>query len=110
MQQPVLNRRLHGGDLQISSAILTSGNNFAKCALFAKFLKLYFPSTSKFTAIQRKYLVPTISTFWKEQQRDIIENLQGESIIALGLFISIKFTCIFFKVLHIYMYRVYSEI
>nr|XP_022301675.1 uncharacterized protein LOC111109742 [Crassostrea virginica] len=82
--QPVLNRRLHGGDLQISSAILTSGNNFAKCALFAKFLKLYFPSTSKFTAIQRKYLVPTISTFWKEQQRDIIENLQGESIIALG--------------------------
>lgn len=82
--QPVLNRRLHGGDLLIASAILSSGNNFAKCALFAKFLKLYFPSNSKFTAIQRNYLVPTIDAFYKEQQQEIFENLQGQSVIALG--------------------------
>lgn len=82
--QPILNRRLHEGDLLIASAILTSGNNFAKCALIAKFLKLYFPSNSKFTTIQRKYLVPTIDAFYKEQQQENIESLQGQSIIALG--------------------------
>nr|XP_034316951.1 uncharacterized protein LOC117686262 [Crassostrea gigas] len=77
-------RRLHGGDLLIASAILSSGNNFAKCALFAKFLELYFPSNSKFTAIQRNYLVPTIDAFYKEQQQEIFENLRGQSVIALG--------------------------
>ncbi|XP_055998952.1 uncharacterized protein LOC130047616 [Ostrea edulis] len=82
--QPLLNRRLHGGDLQIASAILTSGNNYAKVKLFADFLKLYFPSISKFSAIQRTYLIPTINTFWREEQLGTVESLQGQEIIALG--------------------------
>lgn len=89
--QPLLNRRLHGGDLQIASAILTSGNNYAKVKLFADFLKLYFPSISKFSAIQRTYLIPTINTFWREEQLGTVESLQGQEVIALGMYDSCFF-------------------
>jgi hypothetical protein len=84
--QPLLNRRLHGGDLQIASAILTSGNNYAKLKLFADFLKLYFPSVSKYSAIQRTYLIPTINTVWREEQTHVIDSLHGREVIALGMY------------------------
>ena len=38
--QPILNRRVHSGDVLFSAALLASGNNFQKLSLFAKFLKL----------------------------------------------------------------------
>lgn len=40
--QPILNRRLHGGDLLISFAILFSGNYFNKIEIFAKILHTVF--------------------------------------------------------------------
>lgn len=82
--QPVLNRHLHGGDLQIASALLCSGNNFSKMALYAKFLRLYFPGKVKFSNIQRTYLVPTINSFWMESQRQVVESVSGRSVVALG--------------------------
>lgn len=35
--QPILNRRMHAGDLVFASAILLSGNNFQKISTLAKF-------------------------------------------------------------------------
>jgi hypothetical protein len=81
-----VNRRLHGGDLQIASSILASGNNFSKIALFARFLKLNFPGAVKFSNIQRTYVVPTIDSFWKDQQKEIIQEIGGQSIVVLGLY------------------------
>ncbi|XP_062581910.1 uncharacterized protein LOC134243692 [Saccostrea cucullata] len=82
--QPVLNRRLHGGDVQIASAILASGNNFSKIALFARFLRLHFLGTVKFSNIQRTYVVPTINSFWKDEQMEVFHQMEGQSIVALG--------------------------
>lgn len=83
--QPVSNRHLHGGVLQIASALLCSGNNFSKMALYAKFLRLYFPGKVKFSNIQRTYLVPTFNPFWMESQRQVVESISGRSVDALGM-------------------------
>ena len=87
----MVNRRLHGGDLQIASAIVASGNNFSKIALFAKFLKLHFPGTVKFSNIQRTYVVPTINSVWEEQQREILGQIGGQSIVVLGLYYNVLY-------------------
>lgn len=70
--------------MQIASALLCSGNNFSKMALYAKFLRLYFPGKVKFSNIQRTYLVPTINPFWMESQRQVVESISGRSVDALG--------------------------
>ncbi|KAK3089924.1 hypothetical protein FSP39_007669, partial [Pinctada imbricata] len=82
--QPVMNRRLHSGDLSISSAILLSGNNYAKMKLFADFMGLKFPHCDKFNRIQRTYLIPSIDSFWKNQQEDILSAMRAENIVVLG--------------------------
>ncbi|XP_022286205.2 uncharacterized protein LOC111099125 isoform X3 [Crassostrea virginica] len=82
--QPVFDRNLHGGDLQIASSLLCSGNNFSKLALFAKFLKLHFLDKDAYSNLQEKYLVPTIDSFWKENQNKVVESLKGENVVALG--------------------------
>ena len=82
--QPILIRRLHGGDLMLSAAILLSGNNFSKVALFARFLKLQFVSSTVFLRIQRVYLVPCIDSFWEETQDALLAGLRDEPIVVLG--------------------------
>ena len=83
--QPVFNKNLHGGDLQIASSLLCSGNNFSKLALFAKFLKLHFLDKDSYSNLQEKYLVPTIDSFWRENQNTVVESLKGENVVALGM-------------------------
>ncbi|KAK3104844.1 hypothetical protein FSP39_011466 [Pinctada imbricata] len=82
--QPVMNRRLHSGDLSISAAILLSGNNFAKMKLFADFMGLKFPNCDKFNRIQRTYLIPSIEKTWTTQQSDILDEMRDEEIVVLG--------------------------
>lgn len=82
--QPVLNRRLHSGDLQISAAILLSGNNYSKISLMARFLQLQFVSVSVFQRIQRTYLVPAIENFWEERQSELLGDLKDEQLVLLG--------------------------
>ncbi|XP_055997869.1 uncharacterized protein LOC125647150 [Ostrea edulis] len=82
--QPILNRRLHGGDLLIASAILLSGNNFQKILTMAKFLKLTILSSSTFHRIQITYLVPSIDKFWTDQQDAIIDEFRDQDLIVLG--------------------------
>lgn len=88
--QPILNRRLHSGDLLLSASVLLSGNNFTKVALFAKFMKLHFVSAPVYLRIQRTYLVPTIDNFWREKQRELLAELEDEELVLLGNF-SLKF-------------------
>ncbi|KAL3874220.1 hypothetical protein ACJMK2_037265 [Sinanodonta woodiana] len=62
--QPILNNRLHAGDLLLAAAILFSGNNFKKVAMLAKFLRLPFPGESSFNKIQRTYLILVVDNYW----------------------------------------------
>ncbi|XP_069138377.1 uncharacterized protein [Argopecten irradians] len=82
--QPVLNRKLHAGDLLISFAVLTSGNNFGKLALFARALKLHFPGSTTFNNIQRIYLIPSIDELWKEQQASLLSHFEGRDVVLAG--------------------------
>jgi len=82
--QPVLNNRLHAGDLLTSAAILFSGNNYTKVALFAKFMHLPFVCKSTFFKLQRLYLVPVIDAYWQEVQAKVLEELADKPIVVLG--------------------------
>ncbi|XP_061167182.1 uncharacterized protein LOC133176022 [Saccostrea echinata] len=82
--QPLLNRRVHSGDVLISAALLASGNNFQKISLFFKFLKLPILSVSSFIKIQRTYVTPTIEEIWKKHQNDILEEFRGKDVVVLG--------------------------
>ena len=68
----------------LSAAILLSGNNFTKLALFAKFMRLHFVSMTVFTRIQRTYLVPAIDSFWQDKQTELLDDLQNEQLVLLG--------------------------
>lgn len=82
--QPLLNRRVHSGDVLLSAALLASGNNFQKIALFAKFLKLPILSSSSFVKIQRTYVTPSIEEIWTNHQNEIFEEFRGKDIVVLG--------------------------
>ncbi|XP_052715271.1 uncharacterized protein LOC128188330 [Crassostrea angulata] len=82
--QPILNRRMHSGDLMFASAVLLSGNNFQKISLFAKFLNLPAISSTTFHKIQRTYLIPSIDDFWLEKQEETINLFRGQELVILG--------------------------
>ncbi|KAL5017769.1 hypothetical protein ScPMuIL_005150 [Solemya velum] len=84
VSQPVLNRGLHGGDLLSAAAIVASGNNFAKIALFAKFMKLNFLGSNTFTNIQRQYVVPSIEELWESKQQNVIRTCRNQDLVILG--------------------------
>ncbi|CAG2229695.1 unnamed protein product [Mytilus edulis] len=72
--QPLLNRRMHSGDLLISAAVLLSGNNYQKIQLLANILKMPLVSSTTFHKIQRSYLIPVVADFW-EILRNIKEKM-----------------------------------
>nr|XP_034321734.1 uncharacterized protein LOC105321759 [Crassostrea gigas] len=82
--QPLLNRSLHSTDALLSTAIIASGNNFQKMAMFAKFLKLPFPSQSSFGKLQRTYVLPSIDQIWETHQNEILTEFQGKNLVILG--------------------------
>lgn len=67
----------------LSAALLASGNNFQKIALFAKFLKLPILSSSSFIKIQRTYVTPSIEEIWTNHQNVIFEEFRGKDTVVL---------------------------
>ncbi|XP_070532827.1 uncharacterized protein [Ptychodera flava] len=82
--QPLLNRRLHSGDLITSAAILLSGNNYGKIHLFAKMLNLKIVSKATFYKIQKHYLVPSIDEYWLKHQQNMIDKHKDKNLVVLG--------------------------
>ncbi|XP_052224091.1 uncharacterized protein LOC127839744 [Dreissena polymorpha] len=82
--QPVLNRRLHGGDLMFALSTLTSGNNFGKLALWAKHMNFKIMSSTSFHKIQRTYLISTVDEYWEKQQREVLSSFEGHKLIVMG--------------------------
>ncbi|XP_071944318.1 uncharacterized protein [Antedon mediterranea] len=91
--QPILKNKLHGGDLLMSTALLASGNNYAKIALLAKFLKLHILNVNTYYRIQRKYLVPAVTELWEDTQKEILTAHEGKDVVLLGRYYNIKWRC-----------------
>lgn len=81
--QPILNRRLHSGDLVFAAGILLSGNNYQKISDFAKFIKLPILCNSSYLKTQRTYLVPSIDSFWAQSQDIVLQEFQDEEIVTV---------------------------
>jgi hypothetical protein len=80
---------MHGGDLMFASAILLSGSNFKKISMLSKFLQLPILRQTKFSKIQRTYLVPPIVQYWVEHQDGILKFLIGKDVVILGKYVTI---------------------
>ena len=92
--QPVLNRNVLSGDLLISTAILASGNNYGKTALFARHLKMNYVSESSFNRFQTFYIVPAVQQVWTQNQAEVLDEMAGKDLVVLGMYLN--FDCIMF--------------
>lgn len=63
------NQKVYVNNIQLSAAILLSGNNFGKVELFAKFLNLQSISESVFYRIQKLYCFPAIQKMWNDVKK-----------------------------------------
>ncbi|KAL3858299.1 hypothetical protein ACJMK2_012893 [Sinanodonta woodiana] len=82
--QPILNNRLHAGNMLLAAAILFSGINFKKVAMLAKFLRLPCLGESSFNKIQSTYLIPVVDNYWIDNQEDVLHRYVGKEITILG--------------------------
>ena len=71
-------------NLQTSAAILLSACSFIKVAKMAKFLDLSFTSKSTFFRVQRLYVIPAVTEWWKWQQEKIFEELKDQEVVVAG--------------------------
>ena len=84
--QPILNRRLHSGDLLFSSALLLLGCNYQMISLFARFLKLAIPLSVSYLKMQRTYLAPSLDEIWEKEQNQIFLEFADKDLVLLGNF------------------------
>ena len=80
--QPLLNMRMHAGDLMLASSILISGNNFQKISTLAKCLKLPFLSSSTFHRIQGNTLCPQLTGFGCNNRRMFSVNFRTKILLC----------------------------
>lgn len=71
-------------NLKTSAAIVLSGCSFIKVAKMAKFLGLSFPPKSTFFRVQRLYVIPAVSDWWKWQQEKIFYELKDQELVVAG--------------------------
>ena len=69
------NQKVYVNNIQLSAAILLSGNNYQKFNLQAKFLGLASISESLFYRIQKLYCCPAIICMWTNVRETIHGNL-----------------------------------
>ncbi|XP_076100577.1 uncharacterized protein LOC143069695 isoform X1 [Mytilus galloprovincialis] len=82
--QPILNRRMHCGDLMLASATVSSGSDFQKMELFCKILGLPILNSSAFSKIQKSYIVPSIEEYWLKHLEDIYTEFSRKEIVVLS--------------------------
>ncbi|CAL9691207.1 unnamed protein product [Knipowitschia caucasica] len=82
--QPYINFGMLAGDFLLSCNVLLSGNNYAKIALFFKFMNMGMVNKTTFHKIQGLYCIDTIKEVYNQQRNGIINQLQKRSVVALG--------------------------
>ncbi|XP_064650471.1 uncharacterized protein LOC135501994 [Lineus longissimus] len=71
-------------NLLMCSAVTMTGNNFTKVAMWAKFVKLVFPSITTFTRLQAAYVNPVVERFWGTTQEMMLSALHGIPVDICG--------------------------
>ncbi|PIK35795.1 hypothetical protein BSL78_27382 [Apostichopus japonicus] len=75
---------MFSGNIQFPSAVVLSGNNFSKMALFFKFCKIHFVSSTTFFRVQRLYVSPSVKDEWRTHQSSLFESLKEQQLCVAG--------------------------
>ncbi|KAL4233076.1 hypothetical protein ACF0H5_007761 [Mactra antiquata] len=71
-------------NILVAICVALSGNNWEKVSLFAKFMKLSFPSRTSFFNIQNKCVIPVVDRYWENVRKTNIESLKNQPVIVSG--------------------------
>ena len=85
--QPYLwTSNIPAGNIELSAAILYSGNQFAKVARFLEAYGVPSVSRSTFDSHQRQYLMPVVTSTWGAHQEHMFQELRemGGNLILSG--------------------------
>lgn len=83
LSQPTVKRRL-AGDFLLSTAILTSGNNYEKIKLLFRFFGMGITSRTTHYQIQGKHCVPVIAETFKEMVERNRQKYTEKEIVVAG--------------------------
>ncbi|XP_042195681.1 uncharacterized protein LOC103176683 isoform X2 [Callorhinchus milii] len=78
--QPLL-KEIPAGNFQLASSIVLSGNNYRKIALMLKFMNMVPIGHHSFLQIQRLYVLPSVSDYWKKMQMDIYKEITDPIVV-----------------------------
>ena len=76
--------KLRSCNLLLASAIVLSGNSFAKIGMMFKFLNLQYISSSLFNQYQNLYIAPTVNDYWMAMQKELWQERAGKDVILSG--------------------------
>ncbi|XP_071819789.1 uncharacterized protein [Apostichopus japonicus] len=72
------------GNIQFSSAVTISGNNYSKMALYFKVSKVFFVSNTTFLRVQRLYVTPAVKATWQKVQKAEFCKLKDKGLCVAG--------------------------
>ena len=75
---------LYANNMQSATAVLLSGNNFAKISRMADFMGLAFPSTATFFRMKRLYCFPIVEKWWSWMRTELVNEFVGMEVVVGG--------------------------
>ncbi|XP_069824398.1 uncharacterized protein [Dendropsophus ebraccatus] len=72
------------GNVLLSAAVLFSGSSFVKSQQMFKLLNLKSMDKTTYSKHQSMYLFPTINHHWKEEQKAVMQSIQGRPLCLAG--------------------------
>ncbi|XP_069824413.1 uncharacterized protein [Dendropsophus ebraccatus] len=72
------------GNVLLSAAVLFSGSSFVKSQQMFKLLNLKSMDKTTYSKHQSMYLFPTINHHWKEEQKAVMQSIQGRLLCLAG--------------------------
>lgn len=72
------------GNILLSFAILCAGASVKKVLLVLKHINILVYNESTYYYHQKHLLIPTVVTFWRKFQRNVLDQLNGKEVILAG--------------------------
>jgi solute carrier family 8 (sodium/calcium exchanger) len=82
--QPLLLGKFPAGNILLSFAILCAGASVKKVLLVLKHINILVYNESTYYYHQKHLLIPTIVTFWRKYQRNVLDQLNGVEVALAG--------------------------
>ncbi|VDH92225.1 Hypothetical predicted protein, partial [Mytilus galloprovincialis] len=81
--QPLVNNK-PAGNLMVATAVILSGETFARLSHFAEILSLKFIGSTQFYSLQKDIAIPAIDRYYTMQRDVILQQLHGKQLILGG--------------------------